>query len=217
MNTANESLLSCCQYKFYLAEAGCILRDNLSFTNQQDHYMQTLKINQVEKIIIQAQESYQKVINNDNNNNEDKDKDILENANKWIHQYMKQQADSVEEVSLSGNVGEYDMENVSSMNCDIYGPCIPQGNPLPNSFYSKKSRSSRGVNSVSTGGGGSGGGSSNDDGVSSFLNGGTSLQNGGPVFVLEDESSFISTGDAVMWAWVNPFSPLATGSRLFPF
>eukprot|EP00615_Pteridomonas_danica_P001580 CAMPEP_0114331834 /NCGR_PEP_ID=MMETSP0101-20121206/2683_2 /TAXON_ID=38822 ORGANISM="Pteridomonas danica, Strain PT" /NCGR_SAMPLE_ID=MMETSP0101 /ASSEMBLY_ACC=CAM_ASM_000211 /LENGTH=114 /DNA_ID=CAMNT_0001462313 /DNA_START=4522 /DNA_END=4863 /DNA_ORIENTATION=- len=114
---------------------------------------------------------------------------------------MKQQADSVEEVSLSGNVGEYDMENVSSMNCDIYGPCIPQGNPLPNSFYSKKSRSSRGVNSVSTGGGGSGGGSSNDDGVSSFLNGGTSLQNGGPVFVLEDESSFISTGDAVMWAW----------------
>ncbi|TSX30747.1 WD repeat-containing protein 17 [Bagarius yarrelli] len=39
----------------------------------------------------------------------------------------------------------------------------------------------------------------------------------GPVFFLEDGKSAISLNDALMWAKVNPFSPLGTGMRLNPF
>ncbi|KAK6493144.1 WD repeat-containing protein 17 isoform X1 [Huso huso] len=39
----------------------------------------------------------------------------------------------------------------------------------------------------------------------------------GPVFFLEDGKSAISLNDALMWAKVNPFSPLGTGIRLNPF
>ncbi|TKC38477.1 hypothetical protein EI555_006581, partial [Monodon monoceros] len=39
----------------------------------------------------------------------------------------------------------------------------------------------------------------------------------GPVFFLEDGKSTISLNDALMWAKVNPFSPLGTGIRLNPF
>ncbi|XP_028305170.1 WD repeat-containing protein 17 isoform X2 [Gouania willdenowi] len=39
----------------------------------------------------------------------------------------------------------------------------------------------------------------------------------GPVFVLEDRKSSISLNDALMWAKVNPFSPLGTGVRIDPF
>uniref|UniRef100_A0A8C3G6W0 WD repeat domain 17 n=1 Tax=Cyclopterus lumpus TaxID=8103 RepID=A0A8C3G6W0_CYCLU len=39
----------------------------------------------------------------------------------------------------------------------------------------------------------------------------------GPVFLLEDDKSAISLNDALMWAEVNPFSPLGTGLRINPF
>uniref|UniRef100_A0A3Q3L7V5 WD repeat domain 17 n=1 Tax=Mastacembelus armatus TaxID=205130 RepID=A0A3Q3L7V5_9TELE len=39
----------------------------------------------------------------------------------------------------------------------------------------------------------------------------------GPVFLLEDGKSAISLNDALMWAKVNPFSPLGTGLRINPF
>uniref|UniRef100_A0A3Q3KCR6 Gem-associated protein 5 TPR domain-containing protein n=1 Tax=Monopterus albus TaxID=43700 RepID=A0A3Q3KCR6_MONAL len=39
----------------------------------------------------------------------------------------------------------------------------------------------------------------------------------GPVFMLEDGKSAISLNDALMWAKVNPFSPLGTGLRINPF
>ncbi|XP_077574603.1 WD repeat-containing protein 17 isoform X1 [Stigmatopora nigra] len=39
----------------------------------------------------------------------------------------------------------------------------------------------------------------------------------GPVFLLEDGKSAISLNDALMWAKVNPFSPLGTGVRMNPF
>lgn len=39
----------------------------------------------------------------------------------------------------------------------------------------------------------------------------------GPVFLLEDDKSAISLNDALMWAEVNPFSPLGTGVRINPF
>uniref|UniRef100_A0A7N6C0W1 WD repeat domain 17 n=1 Tax=Anabas testudineus TaxID=64144 RepID=A0A7N6C0W1_ANATE len=39
----------------------------------------------------------------------------------------------------------------------------------------------------------------------------------GPVFLLEDSKSAISLNDALMWAKVNPFSPLGTGLRINPF
>ncbi|XP_029387746.1 WD repeat-containing protein 17 isoform X1 [Mus pahari] len=39
----------------------------------------------------------------------------------------------------------------------------------------------------------------------------------GPVYFLEDGKSTISLNDALMWAKVNPFSPLGTGIRLNPF
>lgn len=39
----------------------------------------------------------------------------------------------------------------------------------------------------------------------------------GPAFFLEDGKSAISLNDALMWAKVNPFSPLGTGIRLNPF
>lgn len=39
----------------------------------------------------------------------------------------------------------------------------------------------------------------------------------GPVYLLEDGKSAISLNDALMWAKVNPFSPLGTGIRLNPF
>uniref|UniRef100_A0A3Q3X003 Gem-associated protein 5 TPR domain-containing protein n=1 Tax=Mola mola TaxID=94237 RepID=A0A3Q3X003_MOLML len=39
----------------------------------------------------------------------------------------------------------------------------------------------------------------------------------GPVFLLEDGKSAISLNDALMWAKVNPFSPLGTGVRINPF
>ncbi|KAM6220320.1 WD repeat-containing protein 17 isoform 4-T4 [Rhynchocyon petersi] len=39
----------------------------------------------------------------------------------------------------------------------------------------------------------------------------------GPVYFLEDGKSAISLNDALMWAKVNPFSPLGTGIRLNPF
>lgn len=39
----------------------------------------------------------------------------------------------------------------------------------------------------------------------------------GPVFSLEDGKSAISLNDALMWAKVNPFSPLGTGLRINPF
>ncbi|XP_041912815.1 WD repeat-containing protein 17 isoform X4 [Alosa alosa] len=39
----------------------------------------------------------------------------------------------------------------------------------------------------------------------------------GPVFFLEDGKSAISLNDALMWAKVNPFSPLGTGVRINPF
>ncbi|XP_061535832.1 WD repeat-containing protein 17 isoform X1 [Phycodurus eques] len=39
----------------------------------------------------------------------------------------------------------------------------------------------------------------------------------GPVFLLEDGKSTISLNDALMWAKVNPFSPLGTGVRINPF
>ncbi|XP_058162516.1 WD repeat-containing protein 17 isoform X5 [Dasypus novemcinctus] len=45
----------------------------------------------------------------------------------------------------------------------------------------------------------------------------TGLKIQGPVFVLEDGKSAISLNDALMWAKVNPFSPLGTGVRLNPF
>lgn len=44
-----------------------------------------------------------------------------------------------------------------------------------------------------------------------------SLETKGPVFVLEDGKSAISLNDALMWAKVNPFSPLGTGLRINPF
>ncbi|XP_076845608.1 WD repeat-containing protein 17 isoform X1 [Brachyhypopomus gauderio] len=45
----------------------------------------------------------------------------------------------------------------------------------------------------------------------------TGLRIQGPVFFLEDDKSAISLNDALMWAKVNPFSPLGTGLRLNPF
>ena len=39
----------------------------------------------------------------------------------------------------------------------------------------------------------------------------------GPMFILEDGESVISLSNAIMWAKVNSFSPLATGSRINPF
>ncbi|KAM3842488.1 WD repeat-containing protein 17, partial [Diretmus argenteus] len=39
----------------------------------------------------------------------------------------------------------------------------------------------------------------------------------GPVFLLEDGKSAISLNDALMWAKVNPYSPLGTGVRINPF
>ncbi|XP_038416431.1 WD repeat-containing protein 17 isoform X3 [Canis lupus familiaris] len=45
----------------------------------------------------------------------------------------------------------------------------------------------------------------------------TGLKIQGPVFFLEDGKSTISLNDALMWAKVNPFSPLGTGLRLNPF
>ncbi|XP_027624259.1 WD repeat-containing protein 17 isoform X3 [Tupaia chinensis] len=45
----------------------------------------------------------------------------------------------------------------------------------------------------------------------------TGLKIQGPVFFLEDGKSAISLNDALMWAKVNPFSPLGTGVRLNPF
>nr|XP_034967688.1 WD repeat-containing protein 17 isoform X7 [Zootoca vivipara] len=45
----------------------------------------------------------------------------------------------------------------------------------------------------------------------------TGLRIQGPVFFLEDGKSTISLNDALMWAKVNPFSPLGTGVRLNPF
>ncbi|KAF3825598.1 hypothetical protein GH733_005580 [Mirounga leonina] len=45
----------------------------------------------------------------------------------------------------------------------------------------------------------------------------TGLKIQGPVFFLEDGKSTISLNDALMWAKVNPFSPLGTGIRLNPF
>ncbi|XP_062932887.1 WD repeat-containing protein 17 isoform X3 [Cynocephalus volans] len=45
----------------------------------------------------------------------------------------------------------------------------------------------------------------------------TGLKIKGPVFFLEDGKSAISLNDALMWAKVNPFSPLGTGIRLNPF
>ncbi|XP_044925358.1 WD repeat-containing protein 17 isoform X6 [Mustela putorius furo] len=43
------------------------------------------------------------------------------------------------------------------------------------------------------------------------------VQPNGPVYFLEDGKSTISLNDALMWAKVNPFSPLGTGIRLNPF
>lgn len=37
------------------------------------------------------------------------------------------------------------------------------------------------------------------------------------MFVLEDGESVMSLNNAIMWANVNPFSPLATGARINPF
>ncbi|KAM4836670.1 WD repeat-containing protein 17 isoform 4-T4 [Thomomys bottae] len=45
----------------------------------------------------------------------------------------------------------------------------------------------------------------------------TGLKIQGPVYFLEDGKSAISLNDALMWAKVNPFSPLGTGVRLNPF
>ncbi|KAM5264681.1 WD repeat-containing protein 17 isoform 3-T3 [Ctenodactylus gundi] len=45
----------------------------------------------------------------------------------------------------------------------------------------------------------------------------TGLKIQGPVFFLEDGKSAISLNDALMWAKVNPFSPLGTGIRINPF
>ncbi|XP_069796992.1 WD repeat-containing protein 17 [Narcine bancroftii] len=45
----------------------------------------------------------------------------------------------------------------------------------------------------------------------------TGLRIQGPVYFLEDGKSAISLNDALMWAKVNPFSPLGTGIRLIPF
>ncbi|XP_014403244.1 PREDICTED: WD repeat-containing protein 17 [Myotis brandtii] len=45
----------------------------------------------------------------------------------------------------------------------------------------------------------------------------TGLKIQGPVYLLEDGKSAISLNDALMWAKVNPFSPLGTGIRLNPF
>nr|XP_060635588.1 WD repeat-containing protein 17 [Anolis sagrei ordinatus] len=45
----------------------------------------------------------------------------------------------------------------------------------------------------------------------------TGLRIQGPVFFLEDGKSAVSLNDALMWAKVNPFSPLGTGIRLNPF
>ncbi|XP_068043144.1 WD repeat-containing protein 17 isoform X3 [Anomalospiza imberbis] len=45
----------------------------------------------------------------------------------------------------------------------------------------------------------------------------TGLKIQGPVFFLEDGKSAVSLNDALMWAKVNPFSPLGTGIRLNPF
>jgi WD40 repeat protein len=38
----------------------------------------------------------------------------------------------------------------------------------------------------------------------------------GGAHVLEDGSSHMRLGDAVMWSYLNPFSPLCTGERVFP-
>ncbi|XP_041529661.1 WD repeat-containing protein 17 isoform X1 [Microtus oregoni] len=45
----------------------------------------------------------------------------------------------------------------------------------------------------------------------------TGLKIQGPVYFLEDGKSTVSLNDALMWAKVNPFSPLGTGIRLNPF
>ncbi|XP_054421804.1 WD repeat-containing protein 17 isoform X4 [Pteronotus mesoamericanus] len=45
----------------------------------------------------------------------------------------------------------------------------------------------------------------------------TGLKIQGPVCFLEDGKSTVSLNDALMWAKVNPFSPLGTGVRLNPF
>ncbi|XP_076341237.1 WD repeat-containing protein 17-like [Tachypleus tridentatus] len=44
---------------------------------------------------------------------------------------------------------------------------------------------------------------------------GTVIQ--GPVFFLEDGTSALSLNDALMWAKVNPFSPLGSGQLIIPF
>ncbi|KAM7328618.1 hypothetical protein ACRRTK_012710 [Alexandromys fortis] len=45
----------------------------------------------------------------------------------------------------------------------------------------------------------------------------TGLKIQGPVYFLEDGKSTVALNDALMWAKVNPFSPLGTGIRLNPF
>ena len=39
----------------------------------------------------------------------------------------------------------------------------------------------------------------------------------GPAFFLEDGRSAMAISDALMWAKVNPFSPLGSGVRINPF
>ncbi|CAN0365962.1 unnamed protein product, partial [Ectocarpus sp. 8 AP-2014] len=39
----------------------------------------------------------------------------------------------------------------------------------------------------------------------------------GATFLLEDGETVIGLNEAVMWAKVNPFSPLNTGCRITPF
>lgn len=39
----------------------------------------------------------------------------------------------------------------------------------------------------------------------------------GPPFALSDGHAYVSMGEALMWAQVNPFSPLSNGERINPF
>jgi hypothetical protein len=120
---------------------------------------------------------------------DDQDASIIENAGTWVNRYMKQQADAAEEAAALVSPQERDetMVDVTNMSPSslLIGPATPCGSSIPTTKVFSS-------NSVF------------DQGYIT-----------GPAITLEDGISVMSTGDAVMWNWVNPFSPLASGDRFF--
>lgn len=114
---------------------------------------------------------------------------IIESAGTWANRHMKQQADAAEEAAALVSPQDRNelIDNVIATSpCSILlGHANPSGSPVP---Y-KNIGSAKSVL---------------DEG---FI--------AGPVVILEDGESVVAAGDAVMWNWLNPFSPLASGERLF--